>query len=280
MTKRNPRELGTERYIRILTRPMLEGADIVDSPTDRQERVPGFDMSIVRRTGIFACGAGGLLAAQGPELVRKGYGRIACTDMDAFDATNYPRQFCYAENLYRNKGIEVARNLVREALLETEIVGLALPYRSAREYVDWSEYDIGLCNVDNDEVRVDFSNDFRAMGKPAIFCAVSNDANSGYVFVQESRPDSACFGCAFPQRVGDARHPCPRTPACVDILRVLGGFALYAVDSVLMPRKRFWNMRYVFLDGSIEDAAVTVKKNPDCPLCGSGSPKSNEQGET
>ena len=109
---------------------------------------------------------------------------------------------------------------------------------------------------------------FRAMAKPAIFCGVAEDAGSGWVFVQEGNPGTACFGCAFPHRVNDARQPCPGTPACADILTVVGGFAVYALDSVVMARHRFWNLRYVFLDGSLPDTCLTVERNPDCPLCG------------
>ena len=46
-----------------------------------------------------------------------------------------------------------------------------------------------------------------------------------------------------------------------DILKVIGGLALYAVDSLLMERPRNWNLRYVFLAGFIEDAHRIVEKN-------------------
>ena len=106
------------------------------------------------------------------------------------------------------------------------------------------------------------------MGLPAIFCGVGEDANSGYVFVQESIPGAACFGCAFPHKLNDNRRPCPGTPATSDILRVVGGFATYAVDSLIMARPRNWNLRVTFLAGFIEDAGLKVEVRPNCPLCG------------
>ena len=256
------------RYQKLHAQPILDGVELEEPVTDRQEKVAGFDQAAAQNSGIFACGAGGLFAEQGPDLLRKGYGLIACADPDVFSPSNYPRQFCYAKDLYENKAMAVGDNLVQEAILGADILSFALPYQDARHYVDWDAYDVGLCNVDNDSTRVDFSIDFRVMGKPALFCGVSRDANHGYVFIQESRPETPCFGCAFPEAVGQQRTPCPGTPACRDILKVLGGLTCYAVDSIVGERPRNWNLRWVFLAGFAEDAHRIVEKNPDCPLCG------------
>lgn len=264
-------DLPPGRYVKIDAPPMLDQEQLEVAPTARQEAVPGFSQSATRSSGVFFCGAGGLSAEQAPGVVRKGYARVAVTDMDFFEPTNYPRQLCYRDDLYQNKGICMARNLAKESVLGGEFVGLALPFLDAIDHLDLDDYQVGVCNVDNNEARVQFSDHFRRIAKPAIICGVSNDANSGYVFVQESRPGTACWACAFPHKVADIRHPCPGTPACKDILKVLGGFVLYAIDSLLMERRRNWNLRTVFLAGYLPDAARSVPVNPDCPLCGSRS---------
>lgn len=247
---------------------MLAGLDLQESLTDRQERVRGFNQDVARKSGILCCGAGGLLAQQGRCASRKGYGRFYVADADTFSPSNYTRQHCYRRDLYKNKAVCMARNLARESVLGGEFVGLGVPGEDALKMVPHEKYSIGLCNVDNNPTRVAFAKSFRAMGKAVVFCGVAEDAGSGWVFVQEASPDAPCFGCAFPHKLNDESHPCPGTPATVDILQVVGGFAVYAVDSVLMDRPRFWNLRYVFLDGSIPDNCLTVERNPDCPLCG------------
>ena len=265
--------IDRSRYVRIQTKPMLEGLDVEETTTDRQEKVPGFSQDVVCSAGVFSVGAGGLFAEQGRALVRKGYGYVACADMDVFTPSNYARQLCYAEDLYQSKALSVAKNLANEAILKTEIVGLAMPYEDARHHIDWSRINVELNLVDSNGTRVTHSVDARKRGNPVIFCAVSGDANSGYCFVQDNKPDSPCFGCAFPHKVSDKRIPCPGTPACVDILKVIGGFSLYAIDSLLMNRPRKWNLRHVFLAGHLDDAAITIEKNPECPLCGKGVAK-------
>lgn len=252
-------------YIKM--RSMLVDADVREPIFDRQVKVPGFDMERVRQKGVFSIGAGGLFGQQARGLTRKGYPRIGSADSDVFAPSNFPRQLCYGPDLYQNKAVSVIQNLAHECLADTEFWAYPLNYPAVAQHIDWDKFDVFLCNVDNNVARVRLSVEGRSRGKPVIFSAVSSDAGNGYVFVQESKPDTPCFGCAFPHMVNDKIHPCPGTPACVDILTVVGGFVLYAVDSVIMNRPRFWNLRRVYLDGSLDDQCLRIAKNPNCPLC-------------
>jgi hypothetical protein len=45
------------------------------------------------------------------------------------------------------------------------------------------------------------------------------------------------------------------------------GIVVYAVDTLLMQRKRFWNHKHIFLDGSIPGWDSNIAKRPDCKLC-------------
>ncbi len=107
---------------------------------------------------------------------------------------------------------------------------------------------------------------------PVIFTAVSEDGNSGYVFIQESKQDSPCFGCLNPLAVeeiknGLLKYPCPNTPAIKDILKTVGGLVIYSVDTLIMPRNRAWNYRVVYLDGSIPSSSTVMKTRPGCLIC-------------
>lgn len=261
VTKRSPGSV----YIK--ANSMLTGADVREPIFDRQIRVPGVDLDRIRQTGVFSIGAGGLFNPQARGLVRKGYRRIGSADGDCFSPSNYPRQLCYGGDLYRNKAVAVVDNLARECLADTDLWGYPLQYPDVGSHIEWDKFDVFLCNVDNNITRVRLAKECLARKKPVIFSAVSSNAGSGYVFVQESKPTTPCFGCAFPHKVDDTIRPCPGTPACVDILTVVGGFVLYAVDSIVMDRPRFWNMRWIYLDGSLEDRSLKIPHNPNCPLC-------------
>ena len=264
----NGARIKSEDLFQANATPMLSGIAVEESPTDRQERVPGFEQEKARGTTILSVGAGGLAAEQLPGFARKGYGRLAVTDMDFVSPSNLPRQFFYRDDLYQGKGTALAQNLQRECLLDTELIGLNLHYEDAKLALDLSKVTVGVCNVDNNETRVAFARDMLRLGIPAVFSGVSDDANNGYVFVQESRPGTPCFACAFPNKVGDKRHPCPNTPACRDILKLVGGFVMYAVDSLVMSRNRFWNLQVLFLDGSLPCTGRLVERRENCPICG------------
>ena len=101
---------------------------------------------------------------------------------------------------------------------------------------------------------------------PVLFTAVAKDALHGNIFVQEAKPDTACYGCLFTDAVHDQTfHPC--SPSVTDILKVMGGIVSYAVDSLLMPRPRLWNFKSVYLSSG-DDMAWKVERRKDCALCG------------
>jgi len=75
-----------------------------------------------------------------------------------------------------------------------------------------------------------------------------------------------CFGCAFPRSLSGQRAPC-FVPSSKDILKVTAGLGLYAVDSLLMERKRNWNYRRIHLAGYAPDVLLNVERNANCPLC-------------
>src|SRR5580658_10848381 len=80
------------------------------------------------------------------------------------------------------------------------------------------------------------------------------------------KPGKACFGCLFPKSLHGRKAPC-WTPAVKDILKVVGGLALYGIDSLLMDRRRNWNYRRIHLAGWRTDDLRTIQRNPECPLC-------------
>ena len=60
------------------------------------------------------------------------------------------------------------------------------------------------------------------------------------------------------------RLPVPWVPS-IDILKVVAGLALYAVDSLLMDRPRAWNYKEVSLDGDRVERQMMLAQSADCP---------------
>jgi hypothetical protein len=123
--------------------------------------------------------------------------------------------------------------------------------------------------VDNNPARAAASRYFREKSIPVIFTAVSADADHGYVFVQNT--GGPCIGCMFPDMINDDRYPCPGTPAIADILQAVGALAVYALDTLLMDRPRYWNYRRITLSDAELDGGSLVPPREGCRLCSPGA---------
>lgn len=233
------------------------------SITSRQEIIPGFNQEIMNGLSVILIGAGGLGGEIGEGLVRKGVGCLNIYDGDSVELTNLNRQRFYEDDLYKNKAICLAKNLVKEGIRKTEIIAYPVMFqRVVEEKID-TKCDIVICAPDNDETRIFVSRHFYKT-TPVIFTGLDRQGNSGYVLIQEQ--NKTTFSDIFPNATNKKRNPCPNTPAIIDIVKIIGGFVLFAVDSVMMERKRNWNYRQVFLCGFAPEVVRNAEIKMDCSL--------------
>ena len=234
--------------------------------TTAQEGVPGFDQAALTRSTIILIGVGGVGSQIALALARKGIGRLTILDHDVVEPSNLPRQVYYPKDVGKPKAYALAGNLAREGLLDQTFSGYHLSFQDAvARGIDLSG-SLAIVGVDSNPGRIAASVYYRKRGVPVIFSAVSRSADYGYVFVQE--PNGPCFGCYFPGSINDLTSPCPGTPAIVDILKIVSGIAVYAVDTLLMPRPRHWNYKAVYLANG-GDYTAQSRRRPDCTLCSS-----------
>jgi molybdopterin/thiamine biosynthesis adenylyltransferase len=229
---------------------------------DRQRLIPGWDQEAYSKASVVCIGAGGIISHIAPTLCRKGIGKITLLDRDIVEVSNLNRQRFYAKDLGKNKAIALAENLQPECIVATEIRAYALNLEDAIERRFDLSCSVAICGVDNNPARVAASRYFRFNGIPVIFCAVSADGDHGYAFVQEEH--GACIGCLFPDMAGDARYPCPGTPAVAEILQGVGSLVLYATDSLLMSRPRDWNYRRISMANGAGNGAAFITGRENC----------------
>jgi hypothetical protein len=235
--------------------------------SDRQDKIPGSCPAARSKARVIVIGLGGVGTWVGQGLARKGVGTLVLLDHDIIEPSNLPRTLYYKEDLGKPKAYALARNLSKEACLGTTIVGYHLSFQDAiSRGIDLSA-SVAVVAVDSNRGRIAASTYYRERNTPVIFCAVSEQGDHGYCFVQE--PGQGCFACHDPGAVTDLRTPCPGTPAILDILTVVVGLALYAVDTVLMPRPRRWQYKQVYL-ATGDGLTFSVPRKPTCPLCGEG----------
>ena len=171
----------------------------------------------------------------------------------------------------------LARHQARQATGRTLIEGYAHSFQDALANGIRFEGDVAVVGVDNHATRLAAARHYLARGTPALFLAVDKQATCGYVFVQTSQPGDPCFHCLYP----DAHTDLSATGcagASIEILKIIAGMALYAIDSLLMARPRPWNYKDVYLSHG-GDGQRIIGRRPNCPLCGgaSGNPVPREE---
>jgi hypothetical protein len=240
-----------------------------DPVGDRLSLVPGFSRSIYGTLKILMVGGGGLNSEFGEGAVRKGVGKITILDGDNVEPSNLDRQRFFKKDIGKNKAIRLGYNLSREGFLGTEIMCIPLFFETAANEELIPDFDIALVGIDNNQGRRAVSRYCLKRNKPAIFSAVSGDANSGYCFLQQ--PGGPCFTCIFPEQCDDyVRQRC-KEGAAKDILKVVGGHTLFILDSLFMDRKRNWNYYECHLAGFLEDFKELRARDPRCPICANAS---------
>src|SRR5215467_15124064 len=120
----------------------------VPGAEDRQRKIPGFDQEKFSKSHVLCIGAGGIISQIAPTLVRKGIGRITLLDDDIVEPSNLNRQRFYIKDIGENKAVALARNLQRECIAETEIIGHGVRLEDAiAEGIDLA-CDVAVCGVD------------------------------------------------------------------------------------------------------------------------------------
>ncbi len=232
----------------------------------RYQLISGAQQHTLSQAHIDLIGCGGLGGEVAHGLVRKGIGRLTLCDFDIVDITNLARQHFYPADVGKPKALALAHNLVGQATDHSLIEGHAHAFQELLATGVPLTGNIAVVGVDNNATRIAAATYYLARHTPVIFLGVDRQAARGYVFVQTSKPTDPCFECLYP----DATHD-QRTLGCagasIEILKIMAGIALYAIDSLLMARPRPWNYKAVFLDQA-GDGQQRIAQRSVCVLCG------------
>jgi molybdopterin/thiamine biosynthesis adenylyltransferase len=232
-----------------------------------QAGIQGFDLARNQAARVLQIGAGGIGTHVATGLIMKALGALDIFDDDVVELTNLTRQLFDRHDVGQFKATALARRLAREALFPTVIRAHPRRFQEMLEAATSSpRYDLIICGVDNNPTRRAAAAFGLRHRIPVIHAAISHDGNALYVMVQDSKPGTPCWGCALPEELNDGTFPCG-LPGIVDVLQVVSGVIVYAVDTVLSGRPREWNIRYFYLDAGMPERVRTLPPRPGCALC-------------
>lgn len=259
--------LRSIKYFTHEIKPKEKGGPCV---SDRMDKLPGYKHQALTaaRVALVGAGAGSVTAWA---LIRKGIGFLGIYDGDSVELTNLPRQLYYPEQIFSNKALSLAHNLRREAVGDSVIQAFPVMFQVAAKRGDPMDYTLAICLVDNDETRADVARFFYHRQVPVIFAAFNGEAEGGYCFIQQSKPQTPCFGCLYPDAVRNPAGARCGLGASVDVVLITAGLVTWAVDFLFGNRKALWRYKEISLAGYEENDGVRViPVRPNCPICGRG----------
>jgi adenylyltransferase/sulfurtransferase len=215
-------------------------------------------------------GIGGLGSPVATYLAASGVGRLTLVDHDRVELTNLQRQPIHTtESLGRPK-VESARamlnalnpevrvELVPQRLDETALVNTA---RAADVVVDCS---------DNFATRFAVNRACVAAKKPLVSGAVVRFEGQVSVF-RADRPDSPCYACLYRDTGAEDGDLCSQFGVLAPAAGMIGTIQAVEALKVLLGTGETLTGRVLMADAlHMEFRTVTLRKDPACPVCGSG----------
>ena len=224
----------------------------------------------LKQARVLVVGAGGLGSPALLYLAGAGVGTIGVIDDDAVEDTNLQRQIIHADARIGMPKVFSAEAAMRE--LNPHVALRPYHRRLTEEIADdlFADYDLVLDGTDDFPTRYLVNRTAAAHGLPLVAAALSQW--EGQISLYEPARGTPCYQCVFP------RAPAPGLAAtCAEagVLAPLPGVvgAMMAVEAVkrLTGAGETLAGRMLIYDAlHAETRTITLKRRPDCPVCGGG----------
>ncbi len=216
---------------------------------------------------VLLVGAGGLGSPLGLYLAGAGVCTLGVVDFDVVDVTNLQRQVLYGERNIGQPKLAAAAERLQDVnpYLRIEPHEVRLTSQNALQILE--SYDVVVDGTDNFPTRYLVNDACVLLGKPNVYGSIFRFEGQVSVFDARRGP---CYRCLF-------REPPPPglVPSCAEggVLGVLPGIigslqALETIKLILGDGEPLIGRLLLFDALALRWTELTVRKNPDCILCG------------
>ncbi len=237
----------------------------------RQIVIPQFEgkgQESLKNAKVLCIGAGGLGSPTLLYLAAAGVGTLGVVDFDTVDETNLHRQILFGQSDIGKLKVDVVMEKLFETnpYIQVNIYPLRLETSNCLQI--FSEYDIIIDATDNFATRYLINDAAVLLNKPYVWGSVNRFDGQVAIFWSQYGP---CYRCV---------HPTPPPPGTVQncseagVLGVLcATVASMQVNEAIKAITGIGDVQigqliiYDALDA--EYSKIEVRKNPDCPICGS-----------
>jgi adenylyltransferase/sulfurtransferase len=221
----------------------------------------------LKSASVLIIGAGGLGSPVALYLAAAGVGRLGLVDFDVVDESNLQRQIIHSTNDVGRSKLESAREKILgiNPYVHVETFAMQLTSNNALDIV--RDFDIVVDGTDNFPTRYLVNDACVLLNKPNVYGSIFRFEGQASVFAAERGP---CYRCLY------AEPPPPGlVPSCAEggVLGVLPGIigTIQANETIklILGIGEPLVGRLLLFDGlKMQFRELRLKKNPDCPLCG------------
>jgi len=222
----------------------------------------------LKQSSALIIGAGGLGVQLTQYLGAAGVGRLGIVDFDVIDKTNLQRQVLYGTKDVGRKKSEVAKERVAQINPNVDVQTYETRLTSDNALQILKDYDVVIDGTDNFPTRYLVNDATVLLNKPNVYGSIFRFEGQASVFHAAKGP---CYRCLY------AEPPPPGlVPSCAEggVLGVLPGIigSIQAIEAIklLVGRGDTLIGRLLVFDAlRMKFRELKLRKNPDCPICGS-----------
>ncbi|MBI3004487.1 MAG: molybdopterin-synthase adenylyltransferase MoeB [Ignavibacteriales bacterium] len=220
----------------------------------------------LKNSRVLLIGAGGLGSPLGLYLAAAGVGSIGIVDFDVVDQTNLQRQIIHSTKDVGRPKLHSARERILETNpnIHVETYETRLTSENALEIL--KDYDVVVDGTDNFPTRYLVNDGCVLLGKPNVYGSIFRFEGQASVFYSREGP---CYRCLYPEP-----PPPGLVPSCAEggVLGVLPGIigtiqANETIKLLLGIGEPLIGRLLLFDALKMEFRELTLRKNPDCPIC-------------
>ena len=258
---------------------MSSQAKVIEEPKLSREEVLRYSRHLImpevgmdgqlklKQARVLMIGAGGLGAPLGLYLAAAGVGHLGILDFDVVDFTNLQRQVTFSTTDVGRPKIEAAKERLSAMNPAIEITTHETRLTSENALDIFKDYDIIVDGTDNFPTRYLVNDACVLLGKRNVYGSIFRFEGQVSIF---GAPDGPCYRCLYPEP-----PPPGLVPSCAEggVLGVLPGIvgSLQAIETIKLILGAGDSLvgRLMLFDAlGMKFRELKLKKNPDCPLCG------------
>ncbi|RPE67261.1 molybdopterin/thiamine biosynthesis adenylyltransferase [Pacificibacter maritimus] len=256
-----------------------ENQNLQSSPAFRDAELERYSRHIILReiggqgqrklkdARVLVIGAGGLGAPVLQYLAASGVGTIGVIDDDVVDASNLQRQVIHTDQSQDMPKVFSAQKAMQTQNPFVEV----RPYNRRFDEGSTSlinDYDLVIDGSDNFETRTLVNATCVAAGIPLLSAAITQW--EGQVSLYHPAQNTPCYHCVFPHKPkADLTTTCAEAGVAAPLPGILGTLlAMEAIKHITGAGQGLGGRMMIYDALYAETRMINIKKNADCPICG------------